>query len=101
MITEHALLPAISGLEEDFEAAFDRARLIIASMPGFVSMSLSRSIETSNTYLLLVQWDSFGGPHRWFQRIPAVSGVARAVAPLLRGVSPGRTLRARERCFER
>ena len=58
MITEHALLPVISGQEEDFEAAFDRARLIIASMPGFVSLSLSRSIETPNTYLLLVQWDS-------------------------------------------
>jgi heme-degrading monooxygenase HmoA len=58
MITEHALLPVISGLEEDFEAAFDRARLIIASMPGFISLSLSRSIETSSTYLLLVQWDS-------------------------------------------
>jgi heme-degrading monooxygenase HmoA len=56
MITEHALLPVISGQEEDFEAAFDRARLIIASMPGFVSLSLSRSIETPSTYLLLVQW---------------------------------------------
>lgn len=89
MITEHALLPAISGLEEDFEAAFDRARLIIASMPGFVSMSLSRSIETSNTYLLLVQWDSLedhtvgfrGSPqyqewrgllHRFYEPFPLV-----------------------------
>ena len=27
-------------------------------MPGFASLSLSRSIETPNTYLLLVQWDS-------------------------------------------
>jgi heme-degrading monooxygenase HmoA len=58
MITEHALLPVISGLEEDFEEAFDRARLIIASMPGFISLSLSRSIETPSTYLLLVEWDS-------------------------------------------
>jgi heme-degrading monooxygenase HmoA len=57
MLTEHALLPVISGLEQDFEAAFDQARLIIASMPGFVTMSLSRSIESPNTYLLLVQWD--------------------------------------------
>lgn len=58
MITEHALLPVISGLEEDFEEAFGRARLIIASMPGFISLSLSRSIETPSTYLLLVKWDS-------------------------------------------
>jgi heme-degrading monooxygenase HmoA len=58
MITEHAVLPVISGLEQDFEAAFDRARVIIASMPGFVSLSLSRSMETPNTYLLLVRWES-------------------------------------------
>jgi heme-degrading monooxygenase HmoA len=58
MITEHALLPVISGQEEDFEEAFERARLIVASMPGFVSLSLSRSIETPSTYLLLVQWDT-------------------------------------------
>jgi heme-degrading monooxygenase HmoA len=58
MITEHALLPVMSGLEDEFEAAFDQARLIIASMRGFVSLSLSRSIETPGTYLLLVQWDS-------------------------------------------
>ncbi|NUT71363.1 antibiotic biosynthesis monooxygenase [Pseudarthrobacter sp. C4D7] len=58
MITEHALLPVIAGREAEFEAAFDHARPIIASMPGFISLSLSRSIETPNTYLLLVEWDS-------------------------------------------
>jgi heme-degrading monooxygenase HmoA len=58
MITEHALLPVISGQEEQFEAAFDRARAIIASMPGFISLSLSRSVESPSTYLLLVQWES-------------------------------------------
>ena len=89
MITEHALLPVISGHEEDFEAAFDRARSIIASTPGFISLSLSRSIETPSTYLLLVQWDSLedhtvgfrGSPqyqqwrqllHRFYEPFPLV-----------------------------
>jgi hypothetical protein len=36
MITEHALLPVISGQEEDFEAAFDRARSIIAVTFGAI-----------------------------------------------------------------
>ncbi|MFB0838653.1 antibiotic biosynthesis monooxygenase [Arthrobacter sp. E44] len=58
MITEHALLPVVAGREEEFEAAFKQARPIIASMPGFVSLSLSRSVETPNTYLLLVEWES-------------------------------------------
>ncbi|MGK3647885.1 antibiotic biosynthesis monooxygenase family protein [Pseudarthrobacter enclensis] len=58
MITEHALLPVRAGLEQDFEAAFDQARHIIAAMPGFISLSLSRSIESPGTYLLLVEWET-------------------------------------------
>lgn len=57
VITEHALLPVIPGREEEFETAFRQARPIIASKPGFVSLSLSRSIESPSTYLLLVEWE--------------------------------------------
>ncbi|KIC66602.1 antibiotic biosynthesis monooxygenase [Pseudarthrobacter phenanthrenivorans] len=58
MITEHALLPVLPGRDVEFEAAFELARPIIASMPGFVSLSLSRSIESPGTYLLLVTWET-------------------------------------------
>ncbi|MEV7636940.1 antibiotic biosynthesis monooxygenase [Pseudarthrobacter enclensis] len=58
MITEHALLPVRPGMEQDFEAAFGQARHIIAAMPGFISLSLSRSIESPGTYLLLVEWET-------------------------------------------
>lgn len=34
------------------------AKAIIAGMPGFIDLRLSRSIETPNAYLLLVQWQS-------------------------------------------
>ncbi|WP_166873230.1 antibiotic biosynthesis monooxygenase [Salinibacterium sp. ZJ450] len=57
MITEHALLPVRPGQEHEFEAAFDRARPIISVMPGFRTLTLSRSMETPSTYLLLVEWD--------------------------------------------
>ena len=57
MITEHALLPVVPGREEEFEAAFAQAREIISAMPGFVGLTLSRSIESPSTYLLLVEWD--------------------------------------------
>ncbi|MGW0047699.1 antibiotic biosynthesis monooxygenase family protein [Nocardia cyriacigeorgica] len=57
MITEHALLNVVPGREADFETAFAQARTIIAAMPGFRELTLSRSIESPSTYLLLVQWD--------------------------------------------
>ncbi|TLG15752.1 antibiotic biosynthesis monooxygenase [Nocardia cyriacigeorgica] len=57
MVIEHALLNVIAGREADFETAFAHAREIIAAMPGFRGLRLSRSIESPSTYLLLVEWD--------------------------------------------
>ncbi len=58
MILEHAILPVVPGREAAFEAAFAEAKGIIAAMPGFLGLELSRSIETPNEYLLLVRWES-------------------------------------------
>ncbi|NNH75709.1 antibiotic biosynthesis monooxygenase [Nocardia uniformis] len=57
MILEHALLPVRPGRSADFEAAFAAARHIIAGMPGFRSLSLTRCLERPDTYLLLVWWE--------------------------------------------
>jgi heme-degrading monooxygenase HmoA len=58
VILEHAILPVIPGREAEFEVVFAGAKSIIAGMPGFVDLRLSRSIETPNHYLLLVHWES-------------------------------------------
>ncbi|MEO7122725.1 MAG: antibiotic biosynthesis monooxygenase [Lacisediminihabitans sp.] len=58
MILEHAILPVRPGAEEEFEQAFASARALISQQPGFRNLSLSRSIESPNLYLLLVEWDS-------------------------------------------
>ena len=57
MILEHALLPVVPGREAEFEVAFGKAKQIIASMPGFVDLTLSRCIERPGGYLLLVKWE--------------------------------------------
>lgn len=57
MTLEHALLPVRPGHEDDFEAAFEQAKRIIAGMPGFKSLTLSRCLERPSNYLLLVEWD--------------------------------------------
>jgi heme-degrading monooxygenase HmoA len=56
VILEHALLSVRPGHEVDFEAAFADARSIIASMPGFQALTLSRCLERDNVYVLLVEW---------------------------------------------
>ncbi len=57
MILEHALLSVKQGEQEAFEAAFGQAKGIIAGMPGFGRLTLSRCVERAGTYLLLVEWD--------------------------------------------
>jgi heme-degrading monooxygenase HmoA len=57
MILEHATLDVLPGQELAFEQAFKDAEAIIASMPGFLSLQLSRCLEREARYLLLVEWD--------------------------------------------
>jgi heme-degrading monooxygenase HmoA len=57
VILEHALLPVRPDRHADFEAAFAEARPLIAGMPGFRRLVLSRCLEDDATYLLLVEWE--------------------------------------------
>jgi heme-degrading monooxygenase HmoA len=70
MIREHAILPVIPGREAAFESAFTEAKLIIASMPGFLGLTLSRGIENESEYLLLVEWESLEAHELGFRRSP-------------------------------
>jgi heme-degrading monooxygenase HmoA len=56
MVLEHALLSVKPGEKEAFEAAFRQAKEIIAGMPGFGRLTLSRCLERPSAYLLLVEW---------------------------------------------
>lgn len=68
MVLEHAVLPVRTGSEDDFERAFAHARRLIESQPGSVSLRLSRSIETPNLYLLLVEWESIEAHTEGFRK---------------------------------
>lgn len=56
MITEIAVLDVKPSELASFEAAFEEAQAIIASMPGYLSHELQRCIENPARYLLLVRW---------------------------------------------
>lgn len=57
MILEVAILDVVPGMESDFQASFAEAQAIISAMPGYISHTLSRCLEKSSRYLLLVQWE--------------------------------------------
>jgi heme-degrading monooxygenase HmoA len=57
VILEHAPLSVRPGQEDAFERAFEHAKGIIAGMPGFAGLMLSRCIERPSGYLLLVRWE--------------------------------------------
>jgi heme-degrading monooxygenase HmoA len=55
-ILEQAVLDVRPGRAEAFEVAFAQARAIISAVPGFGGLSLSRSLERPDRFLLLVRW---------------------------------------------
>lgn len=58
MILEHALLSVRPGTSEEFLRAFEQARPLIGAAPGFRSLRLSRGLESPDTYVLLVEWET-------------------------------------------
>jgi heme-degrading monooxygenase HmoA len=58
MILEVAVLDVRSGLTIEFEAAFQQAAPLIASMPGYISHELQNCLENPDRYILLVQWQT-------------------------------------------
>jgi heme-degrading monooxygenase HmoA len=71
VILEHALLTVRPGQQDAFEEAFAQARSIIAGMPGFGGLMLSRCIERDNGYLLLVRWARLEDHTEGFRGTPA------------------------------
>jgi heme-degrading monooxygenase HmoA len=57
MILEVATLDIKPGQESEFEATFKKAKAIILSQPGCISLELQHCMERSNRYVLLVQWE--------------------------------------------
>lgn len=68
MIVEMAVLPVRPGQEAAFESALRQARPLIAAIPGFLGIAVSRGVESPSRYLLLVEWDSLESHEIGFRR---------------------------------
>jgi heme-degrading monooxygenase HmoA len=71
VILEHALLTVRPARQVAFEEAFAQAKGIIAGMPGFGGLTLSRCIERDDGYLLLVRWARLEDHTEGFRGSPA------------------------------
>ena len=58
MILEVAILNIIEGKTSNFEIAFNEAKKIISSRPGYINLKLQKCIENSHQYILLVKWET-------------------------------------------
>jgi heme-degrading monooxygenase HmoA len=58
VIVEHAALTVSAGREQEFEAAFEQGRKVLAEADGFRWAELLRCEERPRAYLLLVGWDT-------------------------------------------
>lgn len=57
-VTEKAEIPVKEGQEGEFEAVLSQALPILRAAPGCHGVNISRGIENSSSYLLLVTWDA-------------------------------------------
>ncbi len=58
MIVEHAVLSIKPGQEEAFIAAMNEALPLISATEGFVSIKVSRGVESPSLFILDVEWKS-------------------------------------------
>ena len=70
MVLEAVTLHIRPGQSADFESAFRQAQSIIASMAGYVSHELQRSLEAKDEYLLLVRWRTLEDHTHGFRNHP-------------------------------
>jgi heme-degrading monooxygenase HmoA len=58
MILELATIEIKQGVNTGFEAALEKAKLVIAQSKGFISIESQKCIEQANRYILLIQWET-------------------------------------------
>ena len=58
MVLEVALIAVLPGQEDDFVAAYGKARETLATTPGCRSVRMTRGVESPSRFVLLVEWDS-------------------------------------------
>jgi len=72
MILDVAIVDIKSGMETDFEVAFDKAQYIIRSMKGYISHPLQKSIKKRSQIYFTGTMGNAGRP---YPRVQGVKGI--------------------------
>ncbi|MEO6879798.1 MAG: antibiotic biosynthesis monooxygenase family protein [Mycobacteriaceae bacterium] len=81
MVTEIADITVHAGSVAEFPAAFERGAAHLRASPGFVSARLTRSIESPQRFVLLVEWESLAAHTEGFRSSPAFAAWRGEVGP--------------------
>jgi heme-degrading monooxygenase HmoA len=67
VILERAIFSIKPGTAGDFAAAFGTARKFVEAMPGFQKLEMRRGIESPDTFLLLIWWETLEAHTKGFR----------------------------------
>ena len=81
MIIEFAQLTIRPGSEWQFETAFPAAIKVLGASKGYLSHELRRSMEASNRYALIVQWQTLEDHTLGFRGSPAFTQWRAQIGP--------------------
>ncbi|BCY06700.1 antibiotic biosynthesis monooxygenase [Actinoplanes sp. L3-i22] len=68
MILEVTLIDVLPGREDDFVAAYQLARPVIAGAEGCRGLQVKRRTESGTRFALLIEWDSVEAHEQNFRR---------------------------------
>jgi heme-degrading monooxygenase HmoA len=68
MVLEVTLIDVLPGRADDFLAAYQNARTLVAGAPGCRSVQLKRGTDSVNRFMLLTEWDSLDDHEHHFRR---------------------------------
>jgi heme-degrading monooxygenase HmoA len=81
MILEVARFQILAGHEEQFENAYRSVRRFLMQTDGFLSIRMTRGIESRSRFVLLVEWESVEAHQQNFRNGPQYAQWRAAIGP--------------------
>lgn len=80
MVLEIAIIDVVAGSEDAFADAYHQGRALLVESPGAHKVTMTRSIETPNRFVLMVEWDAVSA-HDEFRAGPSFVRWRELVGP--------------------